>query len=333
VERHVAFVTVAEVFDDVLRPLVRLREEHAVRIARVYLCADAPEVRVRLREVLAVRAVPLVEVRHRVEAEAVDAEVEPEPQRVQHRLPHLFVVVVQVGLMREEAVPVVLAAHRVPRPVGRLGVEEDDARFGPALVRVRPDVPVAARAAGVAAGLLEPRVVGRRVVHHQVCDHADPALVGLLDERLEVVDRPVVGMDGVEVGDVVAAVAQRRGVHRQQPDAVDAEPLQVVQLLDQPAEIAGAVVVPVEEAANVDLVEDRRLEPERVPLEPVPGLRHGRSRRFGRNSAELYSCVQLHRETRPVCPIAGAGQTCAWILKTCPWPGSSRTKLRPIVQR
>jgi hypothetical protein len=54
-------------------------------------------------------------------------------------------------------------------------------------------------------------------------------------------------VDGVEVGDVVAAVAQRRLEHRQEPDAVDAQPLQVVELLGQPAEVPGAVAVAVEE--------------------------------------------------------------------------------------
>ena len=122
---------------------------------------------------------------------------------------------------------------------------------------------------GIRARLLEPRMVGRRVVHDEVGDHAHAALVRLLDELLEVVDRPVVGMDREEVGDVVAAVPQRRLVHRQQPDAVDAEPLQVVELVDQPAEVAAAVVVAVEEAADVDLVEDRVLEPERIALEPL----------------------------------------------------------------
>ncbi len=91
----------------------------------------------------------------------------------------------------------------------------------------------------------------------------------LLDELAEVLDRPVVGMDREEVGDVVAAVAQRRRVHRQQPDAVDAEPLEIVELVDEPAKVAGAVVVAVEEAADVDLVEDRALEPQRVALEPL----------------------------------------------------------------
>ena len=97
----------------------------------------------------------------------------------------------------------------------------------------------------------------------------------------DVLDRAVVGVDRVEVGDVVAAVAQRRGVERQQPDAVDPEPLQVVELLGQPAEVARAVAVAVEEAADVDLVEDRALEPQRVGLEPLARLREARRRSGG----------------------------------------------------
>src|SRR5919198_2436066 len=76
----------------------------------------------------------------------------------------------------------------------------------------------------------------------------------------------------LEAGDVVAAVAQRRLVERQEPDAVHAEPLQVVELLGEPAEVARAVAVGVVEAADVDLVEDGRLEPERLGLEPRAGL-------------------------------------------------------------
>ena len=174
--------------------------------------------------------------------------------------------------MAEEAVPVVLAAHRVVRPVRGLGVDEDDPRVAVRLVAVRPDVPVRLGAVRVGAGLLEPRMVRRGVVHDEVDDDADPALVRRRDERAEVLDRAVVGVDPVEVGDVVAAVPERRRIERQQPDAVDPEPLQVVELLLEAAEVAGAVVVPVEERARVDLVEDRRLEPQRIALEPVAGL-------------------------------------------------------------
>ena len=99
-----------------------------------------------LGEVLAVGAGPLVEVGHRVEAEAVDAHVEPEAQRVEHRVVDLRVVEVEVGLVAVEAVPEVLLAHRVPGPVRRLGVDEDDPGLLVELVGVGPDVEVAVRA-------------------------------------------------------------------------------------------------------------------------------------------------------------------------------------------
>ena len=44
---------------------------------------------------------------------------------------------------------------------------------------------------------------------------------------------PNSGSTSVKSADVVAAVAQRRPEERRQPDAVDAEPLEVVELLGQ----------------------------------------------------------------------------------------------------
>ena len=126
---------------------------------------------------------------------------------------------------------------------------------------------------GALARLLEPRVLARGVVHHEVGDHAHPALVRRLDERRELVERPELRRDREEVRDVVAAVPERRGVERQEPDAVDPEPLEVVELLAEAAEVAHAVVGGVEEGARVELVEDGRLEPVRLRLEPV--LAHG----------------------------------------------------------
>ena len=324
-----ALVAFAEVRDDVVGPLVRLCQQHAVGVALVHLGAHALQEGVRLGEVLAVRPVALVEVRHGVEPEAVEAEVEPEAQHIEHLVLHRRVVVVQVGLVGEEPVPVVLAAGRVPGPVRRLGVDEDHARLTPALVVVGPDIPVAVGAGGFVAARLEPGMVRRGVVHDQVGDHAQAALVRLVDERAEVLDRPVVGMHAVEVGDVVAAVAQRARVHGQQPDAVDAEPLQVVELVDQAPEVAGAVVVRVEEPAQVDLVEDRGLEPERIPLEPVRRLwrRHGRITSGGSHRHESVTA-------RPVLPAQGVSSRWQPPLRECHatstlsrWlsPGSSRT--------
>ena len=77
----------------------------------------------------------------------------------------------------------------------------------------------------------------------------------------EVVDGAELRQHRAEVADVVAAVAQRRVVERRQPDAVDAQPLEVVELLGEPAQVAGAVAVGVGERADEHLVEHGTLEP------------------------------------------------------------------------
>src|SRR4029077_14354950 len=141
---------------------------------------------------------------------------------------------------------------------------EDDPRARVLVVGVGPYVEVAVRPVGIRARRLEPGMLVRRVVHDEVGDDPDAALVRLVDERDEVADVPVVGQHRHEVGDVVAAVAQWRGVDRQQPDAVVPERLQVVQPGRQPAQVAGAVAGRVLEAAYEHLVEHRALVPLRV---------------------------------------------------------------------
>ena len=225
-----------------------------------------------LGQVLAVGSFPLEQIRNGIEPESVEAEVQPEAQDVEHGIADVGVVVVEVGLVGEEAMPVVGAGSRVIGPVGDLGVSEDDPGVLVALVGIGPHVPIALGIVRARARLLKPGVIAGGVVHDQVGDHPYPPRMRGLDQLAYVVDGAVVGMDLGEVRDVVAPVAQGRLVERQQPDAVDSEPLQVVELVGQPAEVARAVAVGVEEAADVDLVEDRSLEPQRLGLEPLPRL-------------------------------------------------------------
>ena len=211
VEGHVALRLLlgAEVLHDVLGPLVRLGEQDAPRVVLVDHPPDPPDEVVRLREVLAVRALPLEEVGDRVEPDAVDAEVEPEPQDVDDRVLHGGIVEVQVRLVGEEPVPVVLPADRVERPVARLGVDEDDPGVLVLVAGVAPHVEVAVGAVRVAAAGLEPRVLVARVVDREIGDDAQPARVRLRDEFGEVRQRAELGQDGDVVADVVPAVPQR----------------------------------------------------------------------------------------------------------------------------
>ena len=189
--------------------------------------------------------------------------------------------------MGEEAVPVELAALDVVGPVGLLGVHEDDAGVVVAGVVVGPHVEVPVGALGVRAGGLEPGMGIRGVVDDHVDDDADPALMGLVDQLAEVLHRSVARVDGRVVGDVVAAVAYGRGVEGRNPHAVHAQPRQVVQTGDEPAQVPDAVAVGVGEGAQQCLVEDGRAEPLRVRADAGAGLsrqdRHPGDRRCHRH--------------------------------------------------
>ena len=190
VEGHVAFVAadlrVAEVLHHVVGPLVGLAQQHRAGVVLVDEPADLLEHLVGLRQVLAAGAVAFDQVGNRVQAEAVDAHVQPEAHHPQHLLQDLRVVEVQVRLVGIEAVPVVLLGYRVPGPVGLLGVDEDDPRVRIPVVGVGPDVEVAVGTLRVGPAGLEPRVLVAGVVHHQVGDDPDAAGVRLRDELLEV---------------------------------------------------------------------------------------------------------------------------------------------------
>ncbi len=202
-------------------------------------------------QVLAVGALALEQVGNGVEPQAVDAAIQPETQHVEHGLADARVVEVQVWLVAEEAVPVVAPRLAVPGPVRRLGIGEDDPCVAVALVGVAPDVVVVRGRLGVGARLLEPGVLIRGVVHDQLGDDPQSVPMGGGDELLEVLEDAVGRVDGEVVADVVAVVALGRREGGQQPDGGDAEILNVVELLDQAAEVADPVGVAVEEGFDV----------------------------------------------------------------------------------
>ena len=88
--------------------------------------------------------------------------------------------------------------------------------------------------------------------------------VGFGEKLAEVIEGAIGGVDGVVVRDVVAVVAQGRGEEGEEPEAGDAEFLEVVELGDEALEVADAVGVGVGEGSNVELVDDGVFVPEGV---------------------------------------------------------------------
>ena len=166
-------------------------------------------------------------------------------------------------------------------------------RSGSASRRAVPDRPVRCRRGRCTGrapaepgrcgqGLLEPGVLVGGVVGDDVDDDLDAAGVGIVGEVVEVGQGAEPGVDAAVVADVVAAVGERGGVERRQPDGVDPEVGQVAQPAADTGEVADAVAVGVGEAAWVDLVDNGRAPPVRVDRF-VAGV-HVRNSWLGRRS-------------------------------------------------
>ena len=140
---HVAFVAIAEILAHVLRPLVGFGEQQAVLVMGVDHGAHLPDDSVGFRQVLVAGALAHAQVRDGVQAQAVHTHVQPEAHDADHGAHHGRVVVIQVRLVREKAMPVIGLGNLVPGPVGLLGVTENDAGVGELLVGVAPDVKIA----------------------------------------------------------------------------------------------------------------------------------------------------------------------------------------------
>jgi hypothetical protein len=146
-----------------------------------------------------------------VDAEPVDAAIEPEPQHAGELVADHGVVPVQVGLGDVEEMQVPLTV-RHPLP----GRAAEDAlprvrRLGAVRPAAVPEhVPLALRAARRGGqGGLEPRVLAGGVVRHQVDDELEAQLVGLADQLVGIAEITEEGVDGAVVGDVVARVLLR----------------------------------------------------------------------------------------------------------------------------
>ena len=145
-----------------------------------------------------------------------------------------------------------MAAGR-PGRVGMPGVAAPDVPAGGHVVL--PDKPVAPGAVAAAGAGLEQRAGGGAVVDHVVDDDADAARMCGGDQRVEIGQAAVVGLDAAEIGAGIAVIAVRTGGDGHQPQAADAQVFQVVQPAGQAAQVTDAVAVAVGIGAHEDFHE------------------------------------------------------------------------------
>lgn len=109
--------------------------------------------------------------------------------------------------------------------------------------------------------LLEPRSQFRSVVGDHVEDDPQTVVVCLGDQRLGLCEGAIGGVYVALVDDVVAGVGHRRRVPGVDPNGIHAQITHISQPAAQTGDVPDPVTVPVGEAAQVHLVDDRRAPP------------------------------------------------------------------------
>jgi hypothetical protein len=95
-----------------------------------------------------------------------------------------------------------------------------------------------------------------RVVGHEIDQQPDAATVAGRQQAVEAAQVAELRVDVAEVGDVVAEVGLGRGEERRDPDGVDPQPRQVVEVGLDARQVARRTAAARGEGARVDLVED-----------------------------------------------------------------------------
>src|SRR2546429_7665582 len=91
------------------------------------------------------------------------------------------------------------------------------------------------------------------MIWHKVQDEFEVALVGLVQQAIQVLQGPEERMNSRVITNIIAKIGHRRRIDGREPDRVNAEPAKVIQLADDPREIAYSISIAVEKTAGVEL--------------------------------------------------------------------------------
>ena len=146
-----------------------------------------------------------------IQPEAADALVHPKADGLVQLLPQGGVVPVQVRLLDRKLVEIILPhlGHPGPGRAAKGGLHIVRRR---ALDPVAPDVIVVVGVAAALFGFLEPAVLVRGMVQHQIHDDADVVLFGFANKDFHVLQRAEHRVNVAIVRDIVAVVILRAAV-------------------------------------------------------------------------------------------------------------------------
>ena len=192
--------------------------------------------------------------------EAVNTEIEPELEDLLDLCSDKRIVHVEIRLLDGKQMQIIFLPQIVPLPCLALKMTVPVVRQFSVRLCGPPDIIIGIRL-DAPPGFLEPFMLVARVIDDQIHDKLHPALVQAVQNSPECLHAAVFRCNVHVIRNIIAAVRAGRRIERREPDAVNAELLQIVELLQYPPQIADPVAVSVAEAPGPDLIKNHVLKP------------------------------------------------------------------------
>ena len=112
----------------------------------------------------------------------------------------------------------------------------------------------------------KPRMLVRGVAGNQIHTDLDSFGMCILNESYQIRVRAETRVYLIVVGDVIATVLELAAEHRADPDRIESQILDIIQLRADSLQVAIAVTIAVLERRRVDVVDGSGIEPPRIGL-------------------------------------------------------------------
>ena len=195
-----------------------------------------------------------------IHAETVNSLVAPPGHHIVYFVAHFGILPVEIRLFFREQMQIVLSRRFIEFPCGSAEIRSPVGGLM-SVFGIFPDIIVTVWVVFGLAALDEPFMLVRTVVHDQVHDDFDPSFMGGGEHAVEVFHGSELRHNISVVRDVVTVVIIGRFVYRRQPDHINAEFFEIIQMHGDTVQVADSIPVTVLKGAWIDLINDSFFPP------------------------------------------------------------------------
>ena len=190
-----------------------------------------------------------------IHAEAINSLFAPPGHHIVHFLTYFRIIPVQIRLLFGEQVQIIHLSVLIILPCRTAKARAPVIFFFP------PDIIIMVWIFLRFPALHKPSMLIRGMVYHQIHDDLQPSLMGLFQHLIEILHRTELFHDRLIIANIISVVVIRRLIHRRQPDHIDAQLLQIIQLGRNSFQISDTIPIAIHKASRIDLIHHRFFPP------------------------------------------------------------------------